>query len=166
MLTVAFMLAAPVGARSLPLVSKIAQCHGIATVNAAASRCTAQFLLTDSRFPSDIESHANFHALMAQGKVTIEWRDQLFALQARFVCESPGLYASAGVGGNGVGGGPADLSTYPNCTREISQSAYFAVGVQTLVVTAEPRACHANDGSRSKCPFHGYLVLNPEGFPL
>lgn len=159
------MLFIPSGARGLPFVSQFAQCHGVATVNTTA-RCAANFVLSDARFPSDIESHANFHAIMAGGTVTLEWRDQLWNLQARFVCASPGMYVSAGIGGHGVGAGPADLSTYPNCTREINQSAYFAVGLQTLVVTADLRQCHANDGSRSKCPFHGYLVLNPEGFPI
>ena len=157
----AALIVLPGAAQAVPFLSKIAQCTGVATVDQGQTRCQVHFVLTDTRYPSVLESHANFHARTAAGTVTLEWFDQALQLQARFICQSPGLYVTVNAPtGDPVGGGPADLSTYPNCSREVFQTAYFATGLQTLRVTATASACWANDGSRSKCPFHGYLVLD------
>jgi hypothetical protein len=164
----AVVLVLPGGADALPIVSRTAQCTGVAQVGAGETRCTHRFMLTDSRSPSDIESHANFHARTASGTVTVEWFDQLFNTVAIITCSSPGLYVQQALPtGHTVGGGPADLSTYPNCQRDLKhRRGYFATGLQTVVVTATVTSCWGNDNSRNQCPFHGYLILNPPAIPV
>lgn len=160
------MFAFPQNASSLPIVSETAQCQEKATVGGGEFSCTKQFLLVDARYPSELESHANFHARMASGTVTVEWWDQLDQLQARFVCTSPGLYVSAATPtGHTVQGGPADLSSYPTCQRYIRNSVYFATGVQTLRVRATLRSCSSPDDT-PRCEFHGYLVMNRPSMPV
>jgi hypothetical protein len=160
----AFVL--PSGARAVPN-SQPATCSGIADVGGGEAVCTRTFTLTESRFPSDLQTHGNFHATTATGRVTLEWYDQLLQLHARFICDAPGLYVRADTPfGISPQAGPADASTIPNCRREVHNSAYFAAGAQTLVVRATVRQC--TEGARvvSSCPFHGYLVMNSAIVPI
>lgn len=157
----AALIALPLGAEGVPFLSRTADCRGVATVGEGTFECTTRFVLPDSRFPSDFETHANFHARMADGVVIMEWYDQLLQLQARYECVAPGLYVvTKSPTGHAVEGGPADMSTYPNCRRTIFDRAYFASGVQTLIVTARAEACLGNDNSTTRCPFHGFLALD------
>ena len=150
----------PGKAQAVPVLSKIAQCYGVAEVGPGTTTCTSTFMLNDSRVPTEIESHANFHVLSASGSITMEWRDANQNTVATFVCNAPGLYLIVDLpGGFTAQGGPADLSTFPNCTSQVN-GAEFATGEQTLIVTARARSCIANNGNRTRCLFHGYLTLN------
>ena len=159
--------AVPPGARALPTSRQPAPCHGTAQVGGGEAICQYRFTLAESRFPSDVETHGNFHATTATGTVILEWYDQLLGLHARYICEASGLYVRVDTPfGFSPQGGPGDVSTMPNCRREVHSSAYFATGTQTLVVRATVQQCR--DGARvvTSCPFHGYLVLNTPIIPL
>jgi hypothetical protein len=162
----AMVLALPATGRAAPVENF--DCRAVAEVGGGEFTCQRQFLLRDSRTAADVQTHANFHALVADGTVTLDWYDQNTTLVKRIVCRAPGLYAIVDLpGGHNVQGGPADQSTYPNCHDEENDSGAqeHAIGVQTLLVRAQLNSCMANNGNRQKCEFHGFLSLTRSTIP-
>jgi hypothetical protein len=115
---------------------------------------------------SRISTHANFHARLSMGTVTMEWFDRGNSV-AKWVCSAPGLYMTvSSPTGQHVNVGPADTSTAPNCSESVTPEASFASGPQLLVVTAQATTCLGNDPGQRKCPFHGFLQLQPAILPV
>ncbi len=161
---VAFSASAPSSAASFQTVN----CVGVAPVGGTIT-CAKPFYLDDFSRVSRVSTHANFHARISSGSVTMEWfeiEDGVHHLVARWVCNAPGLYVAARLPtGTGAEAGAADASTIPNCSEDLRPAAAFALGEQWLVVTARAQMCLGNDSGQPGCPFHGYLQLVPTIVP-
>lgn len=160
--TLVSLFAVPGSAPALP-TSQLAQCSGAMTPGDGPATCSATFFLDQARDPSEIGTHANFHTTTATGNITMDWLDQNGVRVAHYDCSAPGLYVPARVGSVESGAGPAD-ATSATCSREISDDAVFARGLQTLTVTATATTCRSADPRT--CPFHGYLSLKRATEPV
>lgn len=150
-------------------LTRTASCLGLAKVGAGPQTQICTFELDDTGwYPSRIGTHANFHAKLASGTVSMKWVDQSGATVASWDCDAPGLYvgSSSPTGTNHLDIGVADASTIPNCTQTVNGSVYYAKGLQTLIVTATPTTCVEDMHHPKDCPFHGYLQLNPSSVPF
>jgi hypothetical protein len=145
-------------------------CIDAAKPNGPIVTCSVDFLIKDFSKPAIVGTHANFHAQMAQGNITMEWVDMSSPqphVVATWDCSAPGLYTSVGtpIGGS-FGFGPADLTPLGTCTQDITSDAQFATGPQRLVVHAASDVCAMAKRDQSSCEFHGAVQFEPAVTPI
>ncbi len=121
-------------------------CTGTVAAGGTAE-CLGETLMDGRGFVSNIESHGNFHELLADGSVKVEWIDGAGRLVYDSVC------TLVGVSLDGIG--PFDLQN-ATCSNTYYRQSYRG-GQQAMRVTATSNSC----GDATECRFHGQLQISP-----
>ena len=146
----AAVFAIPGSGRAADLVPHIvsAECTGTATAP-VHSTCSTTFELDKAGFVSNIDTHGNFHQLLAQnGGVSLTWTDAAGNVVFEATCISPGLYIDP------LGTGPFDIQSF-TCTNSTERDTYVE-GTQTLTVLGWTDGCVNSPA----CTFHGKISIS------
>ena len=168
----AVVSAFPGMADGVPLISETVECTGAAPLTGATVSCSKTFEIpaNESWQAAEIETHVSFHAMFAEGQVTMTWFNQHNVPVIVYTCDAKGLYVQQSPTGTAVGVGAGEASPHPSCRITERQNAreFFARGTQRLVVSARATTCWTNSPGQnaSSCPFHGHLVMNEAGLPV
>jgi hypothetical protein len=125
-----------------------ADCTGTITTPGSGS-CEATFTFDKPGYVSNVDTHGNFHELLAQpGGVRLTWFDGIGNAVWQADCISPGLYIAP------LGTGPFDLQSFTCSNRTLSNT--YVEGTQTLHVEATTDGCFQSP----TCTFHGKISIS------